>query len=258
MLFGFSNRLLDDVLSRARESRLSSLRAEAESATNQQEMIELFWEESAKTDGKIRGLEEENRTLAAEREELENKVDRLEYENSIFQKRAASADDLDAKLRAQIDVVRNLATIPKTLSDVIKLVSGIYSDRIYFTERALKSASGYIIDVQVAWDCIRSVATVLHDLSFTHDLTAREIVQQYKAKTGYDLALFESETTKNNKKLAALRQDRFERQTIDITSHVKHRNGKPNLLRVHFFRHTEKKLLIVGHCGDHLETMKTN
>jgi hypothetical protein len=89
-------------------------------------------------------------------------------------------------------------------------------------------------------------------------LTTREIVQQFKAKTGYDLAPFEAETTKHNKKLAALRQDTFENQTIDITAHVKHRNAKPNLLRVHFFPHPKKKLLIVGHCGDHLETIKTN
>ena len=249
---------LDDVFSRAREARLSSLRAEVESAAGQREMIDLFTEELKKIETRTRVLEDENRMLAAQREELDDKVDRLEYENSIYQQRAATADSLDLKLRAQVEAVRNLAKFPENLSEIIKLLAGIYSDRIYFTKRALKSANGYPIDLCVAWECLRSMATVLHDLYFNQQLTAREIAQQFKARTGYDLGLFDSETTKNNEKLAALRQDTFEERSIDISAHVKHRNSKPNLLRVHFYPHREKKLLIIGHCGDHLDTSKTN
>jgi hypothetical protein len=249
---------LDDVLSRAREARLNSLRAEAESAAGQREIIELFSEEIQKAEAKAQTAEQENRMLTAQRDELDDKVDRLEYENGILKKRAASLDEFDAKLRAQVDAVRNLVSFPESLSDLIKLLSGIYADRLYFTDRAVKSAVGYQIDLNVAWECLRSMATVLHDLYFNQELTAREIAQQFKGKTGYDLALFESETTKNNKKFAALRQDTFDKRTIDISAHVKHRNNKPNLLRVHFYPHTEKKLLVIGHCGDHLDTMKTN
>jgi FtsZ-binding cell division protein ZapB len=249
---------VDDVLSRAREARLTSLRAEVESAAGQREMIDLFTEEIRKIEERAKGLEEENRTIAAERDELDDKVDRLEYENAIYQQRAAATDDRDATLQAQVDAVRNLAAFPKNLYDLVKLVSGIYSDRLHFTERALRSAHGYSIDLGVAWECLRSMATVLYDLYFTQQLTVREIAQEFRSKSGYELGLFDSETTKNNKKLAALRQDVFQGKRIDISAHVKHRNSKPNLLRVHFFPHREKKILVIGHCADHLDTMRTN
>lgn len=249
---------LDDISSRARETRLHQLRADVESAAGQREMIELFTAELAKSESKVQSLEAENRMLAALREDLDNKVDRLEYENSMFQRRAASVEDNDAKLQAQVDTVRNLAALPESLRDVIDLISGVYSDRIYFTDRAKKSANGYVIDLDVAWECLRSMATVLHDLYFNQKLTAREIAQQFKAKTSYDLGLFDSETTKNNKRFSALRRDSFEGKSIDISAHVKHRNSKPNLLRVHFCANQDKKLLIIGHCADHLDTINTN
>lgn len=249
---------IEDVLSRGREARLHSLRAEVESAATQREMIELYTQEIKKIEEKVQGLEEENRILTGERDEMDDKVDRLEYESAMHKQRADFADDLDAKSRAQVDAVRNLTVFPKTLSDIVELISDIYSDRLCFTERAVKSASGYQIEVGVAWECLRSMATVLYDLYFNQDLTVREISQAFRSKTGYEVGLFDSETTKNNTRLALLRQDTFEDEKIDISTHVKHRTKKPNLLRVHFHVHREKKLLIIGHCGDHLDTIRTN
>ena len=41
------------------------------------------------------------------------------------------------------------------------------------------------------------------------------------------------------------------------TPHVKWGNEPPRLLRIHFFVDREQKSLVIGHCGDHLDTYGT-
>ena len=86
----------------------------------------------------------------------------------------------------------------------------------------------------------------------------REICQKFRNTTGFELAVGESETTKGNKKLAAMRKDVYNGEHIDISPHVRHGNAPGKLLRVHYYAHQKQKLLIVGHCGDHLDTVRTN
>jgi hypothetical protein len=43
----------------------------------------------------------------------------------------------------------------------------------------------------------------------------------------------------------------------DMTPHVKWGNSAPKCLRVYFAVDRDQKRLIVGHCGDHLDTYGT-
>jgi hypothetical protein len=54
----------------------------------------------------------------------------------------------------------------------------------------------------------------------------------------------------------ALRQDTWKGQEIDITPHVKaEKRGK--FFRVYYFTDQSQKVIVVGSCGDHLDTSGT-
>jgi len=59
--------------------------------------------------------------------------------------------------------------------------------------------------------------------------------------------------TKIDKKFMKLRSDTYSGKTIDFSPHIKIGNKEPKLLRVHFFIDREQKMIVIGHCGGHLE-----
>ena len=84
------------------------------------------------------------------------------------------------------------------------------------------------------------------------------IDSRYQAESGYELAFHESSMTNNNASLKKLRERSYDGRTVDITPHVKGKCGKrDSKFRVHFCVDNEKKLLVIGHCGAHLETAGT-
>jgi hypothetical protein len=102
------------------------------------------------------------------------------------------------------------------------------------------------------------MATLLYDLHFQQQLPFREVAQKFRDSTGFELAVGESQTTKKHKKLGAMRKDFYKGEEIDISPHVKHGTSPGSILRVHYFVHQKEKLLVIGHCGDHLDTVRTN
>ena len=55
-----------------------------------------------------------------------------------------------------------------------------------------------------------------------------------------------------------MRKDFYKGQEIDVSPHVKHGTTPGNILRVHYYADLQDKVLVVGHCGDHLDTVRTN
>ena len=64
----------------------------------------------------------------------------------------------------------------------------------------------------------------------------------------------EGKQTKNDKNLVKLRKLKYMGAEVDITLHVKYGSKAPKCLRVHFYADHERQMLVVGHCGDHLDT----
>jgi len=102
-------------------------------------------------------------------------------------------------LAAQASLLRNLDHLPDSMLEVVNLTGKIYSDRIMFTEKALESAKHATLrNLNIAWKCLRSMATILYDLHFQHVIPFRDIAQRFRDSTGFELAVGESETTKRN------------------------------------------------------------
>jgi hypothetical protein len=54
-----------------------------------------------------------------------------------------------------------------------------------------------------------------------------------------------------------LRERIYRGQVIDISPHVIWGNEMPKLLRVHLHVYRPNSVIVVGHCGDHLEVAST-
>jgi hypothetical protein len=108
----------------------------------------------------------------------------------------------------------------------------------------------------VTWRCLRAMATDLYDLVM-QDLPARQVPETFKSRTIFELTWTESKETKRDNKLMAEWRLVYEGREIDITPHVKWGDTAPRLLRVHFWVDRNRKRIVVGHCGDHLDTYGT-
>ncbi len=252
---------IDDVMGRAREIRLQQLKSEADSVAKQQELIELFSAENARLEESktqqaeiIRNLQGENQRLESDLQDRDDTIGRLEYDGRQFQTRCETAE---SQARGIADAVRSLHRIPESIPEVVSLIEKIHGARIVFTDRAKKSAeTADFDDINEAWRCLWAVATILHELQFPESGSAGNLEKDFLARSGFELSLREKGSTKADKKLMALRKDSWKGQEIDITPHVKaEKRGKS--FRVYYCPDQSRRLIVVGSCGDHLDTSGT-
>jgi archaellum component FlaC len=182
---------------------------------------------------------------------------RNEYEH--YKQRTQDAYEQVRHFEGQLEVIKALHELPENLERTLEMVAGLHSGRIVVLEDALKSAQRAGLDdksLPVAWKCLWSVATVLHDLFFLPD-QPDDKEMEFRSRTGFDLVMTDGKQTKQDAKLMKLRRRHFEGRDIDITPHVKWGNKAPKCLRVHFHIDTNKNRLVIGHCGDHLDNYST-
>jgi len=253
---------IEDIGQKKREAHFQLLRLNAQSQKDTNAWAQLLEQDNEKLIGELKQKEEEVKYWQAVAEQIdsfEDEVNRLKYELDRTLERARQSESVTAALAARASTIQDLENLPNSILDVAALIEKLYPDRISFTERAKKSAAQASLgNFNVAWECLRGMATVLYELHFQKKLQLREIASQFKNRTGFELAIGESETTKSNKKLAAQRRDVHKGEIVDISTHVKHGNSPGNILRVHYFPHPTEQKLIIGHCGDHLDTVKTD
>ena len=108
----------------------------------------------------------------------------------------------------------------------------------------------------IIWQCLRAMTNELHDLVM-QQLSAQQVADEFRKRSKFELTWTESKETKRDGKLLALRKVSHRGKQYDVTPHVKWGTKPPNLLRVHFCVDQEKRQIIVGHCGDHLDTYGT-
>jgi hypothetical protein len=254
---------VDDVRAKQRERKFAELKAKVD-GQSAAERLNFLEEYIAVLDNEAKKLKEENSQLEVQALELDDKRSGLEdqlaalnYEKNYQQERASSAEAEVRKMRTQIQAIHTLARLPASLLEAMGLIEQLHAGTIVFTERAKAAAeeSGFD-DVRESWACLWAIATVLPKLHFDEVLDSASIENEFRCRTGFELTLTEGKQTKKDKKLMDKRKVLWEDMEIDITPHVKcDRRGK--FLRVHYYPHRERKLIVIGHCGDHLDTSGT-
>ena len=256
---------IDDIDARARERRLAELRnLSTSSAKDQQELLDLYISENEALTVEIRKRRQELEAEATKRREAEDGLARRNYDlkQAGVSVEEAKAEALGAKeaLRAVCD----LSEWPNNVKGVAELAVKLGGGRLVLTDAARrsldKSAFARCAEASpVIWQCLRAMANDLHDL-VSQNLQAQQIADEFRKRSKFELTWTEGKQTNKDGKFAKLRKISHGGRNVDITPHVKWDN-KTQYLRVHFFvEHDEKaetRRIIIGHCGDHLDTYGT-
>lgn len=255
-----------DVESREREWRLALAKSQSPdqddrvyTALLEQENADLRLQyEALKTE--LHAVRDERDRAEFEKEETEEALrDAARAKDQAYLALDASRDEARALQRAA-DAAKRLDRLPTNLTEALRLLETLHSDHVIVLEDAIRSAkraaiNGRSADLFEVWHCLHSVATTLWSLYFAE--SSNNIARDYRSQTGYELALTEGESTNRDKKFATLRTKSYKGQDIDITPHVKFGDRPPKCLRVHYHADPENRVLVIGHCGDHLDTYGT-
>jgi hypothetical protein len=255
---------IDDVRTQLQFVRLAGLKSKADGQPTQ-EWIKALEDDNSKLDLRNRNLAEQvDRQelqiliLEEDRTRLDDQIATLKYRHRELDRRVAEAEAAPRQMRTQLDTLLSMSRLPESLPEVISLIERIHQGTIVFTERSKRSArESSLNDMSVAWSCLWSMATILYELHFGESSDITTIEQEFRSRSGFDLSITEGKQTNQDKKLLALRKDTWNGKPIDITPHVKWGNKEPRLLRIHYAPMQHEKLIVVGHCGDHLTTSGT-
>lgn len=185
-------------------------------------------------------------------DKLTRTVQRLEGEKRALERKAvqcAAPSDDDGAAR----VAECLQSIPRDLTDLLKLARSIWPERIVVLPEAMDSAKSYDGNLAEEWDIVRSTATALYGLLFEDDGCEGQVADEFQRRTGYELAFSESSATRARADLMKMRERSYGGRTVDISAHIKGRSQK-NTFRLHFYIDRENELIVIGHAGCHMKT----
>lgn len=184
---------LEEIGQKKREAHLNTLRQSAQARKDSDAWAELLEEDNERLAGELKQKDEEVKywqTVAEQADDLEDEASRMKYELKQARDETGCLASLNAALASRASLLSDLQRLPNSVSDVVALVEKLYPDRIAFTERAKRSgAQASLSNFNVAWDCLRAMATVLHELHFQQKLQLREIAGQFRNRTGFELAV---------------------------------------------------------------------
>ncbi len=252
---------IDDIESTVLEQRLAELKGQVRSAADTEELLEIQSKINDSLIGdkkRLEGLLEDERNT---NQKLQDQLASMKYGFEELRARTDEATAASQVHRAAVEAVHSLQEWPTSTGELIALLSRLYADRLVFTDRAVDSLrvsafASYDDACKVLWRVIRAVAMDLHELVM-QDPPPQNADVQFHDRTGFELAWTEGKQTKRDGGLMALRRLRYGEQEVDITPHVKWGNRSPKLLRVHFFVDRQIGRIVIGHCGDHLDTVGT-
>jgi hypothetical protein len=253
---------IDDIDTRIRERRLTELRSKsAQSANEQKEFLALYEEENARLAAENENLKDSLKAKEASLKEAEDSIARLQYELELARELLEGTRNDAIGTQEALQAVLDMPEWPDNASAVAEFAIKISAGRLVLTEDGRRSLaeSGFANgngDLSVLWRCLRGMATHLHDLVAT-ELPPQQIADTFRSRTGFELTWTESKQTKRDKRLMGMRRMLYGGREIDITPHIKYGSSPPRLLRVHFWVDRQRKQVVIGHCGDHLDTYGT-
>lgn len=148
--------------------------------------------------------------------------------------------------------------IPESPYDALLLAEAAFPDRLVALEPARRSAKGFSEGkAGEVWSALQAMAVTLHPLVFASRQPC-DIAVGFRAATGFELALRDVKMAKRNPAYAKKRQAYYKGAWRDATPHVKGRSPKPGrALRIHFFADYEERVLVIAHCGEHMDDFNT-
>lgn len=189
--------------------------------------------------------------------DLSNKVSSLTYRLQEASGSAASLQEENESLSRSASVISSLDHIPTCLVDELRLAERLWPGRVAVLPEAYDSAKNYPADIDEAWRMLSAMANTLWELHFSGESV--NVSDEFYLRTKFKHALSESGFTKTNGSLMRLRKRTFRGREIDISPHVKGKSGpRDGLFRIYYCPDAESRLLVIGHAGPHLPTLRTS
>ena len=207
-----------------------------------EELSEIFLSEDTEDDanqlrGRLAVVTHDLADAISERDDARERLSVLERENEVFM---------------------SLDHLPDTLPQMLALIRDMYPTRVVVLPEAEESAEDFSMpEPDICWQILKTVPTTLWSLHFEEDVP--NVLDEFRARTGFVLAASEGKMTNKDPKLARLREREYEGRTIDISWHVKKKtdNAKGKCFRLHYWPDPDRKVIVIGHCGDHLRNYST-
>jgi hypothetical protein len=227
--------------------------------TEELEYLSALEEENTEVTNKFK---EAQNQLSAEQEQnvflelqLEETQDQLRRSQAQFSAYSITENQYKKALGDQQDKRQVWRRLPRTLAEDLRQMAELFPEKIAVLDAAYESAEDAKFQaVHEAHELLFEMANTLHSIFFDADEGDKEGV--FKSSTGFEITMNESSSTKADKRLMNLRKRVYEGQEEDFSPHAKLEKGGKDL-RVHFFVDNLRKLIVIGHCGDHLETAGT-
>lgn len=206
-------------------------------------------------------LEEERFSWEIDKEKYERQVEELQGD---LRKAQAYADSLseEASLSTErkkcLEAIRKIASYPQTASEVGDYFEAHFGDRLVFTERGKKTLYECTTDLNVLWDALYQMATLLYDLYEDGNISA--VDREFNQKSPFQIARGEGRMTRKDSKLMRQYRDTYDGQTIDIETHLKSSQTKESsaqFLRIYYMFDRGRHKIIIGSCGKHLDNYST-
>lgn len=189
---------------------------------------------------------------------LRGKIGNLEYQsNQLIIAYSELRSERDA-LRIRAETIDHLDKFPDTLSEMLRLICSWYPDRVVVLKAAYKSADAYKREGGHAewWSILHSIPTVMWDLRFG-DAAEGLSEKSYRARCGYEYSPREGSQTRKNPAFMRELDRQYQGKTIRCEPHIKGRD-KNSDFRVYLWHDENRQLIVIGHCGKHLDTAGTD
>jgi hypothetical protein len=240
----------------ARAKLLKQLKKDGKRNEPEIDKLVMLLEQAEQERDELKQTADESRQLAdycaAEAQASQEKASKLTYENQTLKQRLE-----DAGRSQSPDLSHMCTSLPSSLIETVALAEKLYG-KLSFSENAKRSAAEYS-DCECyheAWQIFHGLHHDLHALKFG-DMACANLERAFIEATGYELSMTESGSTNRDARLSRLRQLSHDGADYDISPHVKHGNRPPKILRVHFAFDEEKKRIVIGYVGEHMDTAGT-
>ena len=199
---------------------------------------------------------QENEALKARLAEAEGKNEQMAFnlkQASSASKAAKEAGDAQATRAAVLESM----DIPQTPAEALALAEVAFPDRLIVLESARRSAAEFAKgSAAEVWAALRSMAMVLHPIIFKGE--SNDVEAAFSSHCPFEMTTREAGPVKKNRAISKLRSFPYKGRMVDMTPHVKGRSSKRGeSLRIHFYVDREEERLVIGHCGEHLESILT-
>ena len=216
---------------------------------NTEQALEEFFDEYTKLDEEKAIVEkerdfylEEHAAMEAELGTVKSKLEALDFHQSQQQP------------AMQLCYATHLKDYPETLADIVRVKAAALKGRVHFAEPAHESAKSYVgfKALDRAWDILFHIGTTLYDLKFNDDAST-DLARLFQERSGYEYAKTEGQNTKNDSRLRQSRIIEVEGKEYEMWAHIVYGTSEPRMLRVYFAYDEEKKRIIVGYVGPHMD-----